>query len=451
MSGIILRSGYLNDFIALGESGQTLFETAIQIRETIRLQKQQALFDCLAIPQHNDVEEKVDWYAPYEGDITPWASASERQREFALSSLENCLSAAGELSQRYLCAEKASLRLFGSMLTKLLQFPGSQYIYLVDDKPVIAFWGFLNRNQSPREDVFDCLRTMKSSDRRVLLEPVQEIPEEPEEIEFPDPKPAIVKISQPDTPLLQPVFQTPDLQAPEHKAEQPQPEAISQTGEKKTRPFRLFRLLKVIAVLMIFAAFQMGYSYVVPRLSSYFDITHVSATAAPEMVTEVQPVRLPVQPATVSAPAPVKKIDPVPPVAMTSAEVRIDKNLLVLPADAVKIGSSAFMDGRWKASINASSTPDIRQPTLHLRIKNSKGTLKVNLDNKVACKADIYLGLMQSGNLQIKSRSRAKCNDKSRYQIPEITCKQGASGAAQCAGRYADDTLVPMTLLKVGK
>jgi len=58
---------------------------------------------------------------------------------------------------------------------------------------------------------------------------------------------------------------------------------------------------------------------------------------------------------------------------------------------------------------------------------------------------------MQSGNLLIKSRSKARCSDDSRYQVPEITCKQPLSGAAQCTGRYADDTVVPMTLLKVGK
>jgi hypothetical protein len=57
---------------------------------------------------------------------------------------------------------------------------------------------------------------------------------------------------------------------------------------------------------------------------------------------------------------------------------------------------------------------------------------------------------MPTGNLLIKSRSKAQCSDNSRYQVPEITCKQPLSGAAQCTGRYEDDTVVPMTISKVG-
>ncbi|ENC1575307.1 hypothetical protein ABKB77_003574, partial [Salmonella enterica subsp. enterica serovar Newport] len=54
MAKSLLRSGNLDDYQAVGGGGQAVFESALQIRETLRLRKQQAMVDCLAIPQLND-------------------------------------------------------------------------------------------------------------------------------------------------------------------------------------------------------------------------------------------------------------------------------------------------------------------------------------------------------------------------------------------------------------
>lgn len=58
---------------------------------------------------------------------------------------------------------------------------------------------------------------------------------------------------------------------------------------------------------------------------------------------------------------------------------------------------------------------------------------------------------MQSGNLVINSRTKARCSDGSRYQIPELVCKQGLTGAADCTGRYDADTLLPITMKRESK
>lgn len=51
MAKTLLRSGNLDDFQAVGGGGQAVFESALQIREALRLRKQQAIVDCLAIPR----------------------------------------------------------------------------------------------------------------------------------------------------------------------------------------------------------------------------------------------------------------------------------------------------------------------------------------------------------------------------------------------------------------
>jgi hypothetical protein len=61
---ILLRSGNLDDFQAVGGGGQAVFDSANQVRETLRLRKQFAVCDSLAIPQLNDEGDRVDWYSP---------------------------------------------------------------------------------------------------------------------------------------------------------------------------------------------------------------------------------------------------------------------------------------------------------------------------------------------------------------------------------------------------
>jgi hypothetical protein len=73
----------------------------------------------------------------------------------------------------------------------------------------------------------------------------------------------------------------------------------------------------------------------------------------------------------------------------------------------------------------------------------------VHGDN-IVCKAETFSGLMQSGTLMIKTRGNARCSDGSRYPLPEISCKPGENDVAECSGKYAGDTVVPVTFKKVG-
>lgn len=488
MANLILRSGYLDDYNALGENGQTIFESAIQIRETLRLRKQQILLDCLAIPQHNEAEDKVDWYAPYEGTVTQWAYASDKQREQALRYLENCLTSASALSKSCLLAEKTAVRLFGSLLARVVQFPASQHVYLVNDKPVITFWGFTRLNHPQQDDPLECLREIAppvmaeiATEHDPVVAPVAEkqdaekpeistpvinkplvieasdplpAPEpEPEEEKFADPQPVVVTLSSPSAPPSEPAATV-----------QAEPAALPQ----KTRPLWRRLMLKIAFVGILFIGLPAAWPYIAAMMPSLVvtpyragstenNVPATIAETASEPVAETPKIplsaHLPVQPAVVVAPpAPAVKEESVKePVVEKVEEPVIDKNALVLPADEVKAGSTAFMNGRWKASINVNNPLTSTPPGLRYQIKNSEGTISITRNNNIVCKADVYLGLMQSGNLLIKSRTKAKCSDDTRYQVPEITCRQPLSGAAQCTGRYEDNTVVPMTLLRVGK
>jgi hypothetical protein len=187
----LLRSGNLDDFQAVGGGGQAVFESALQIREALRLRKQQSIVDCLAIPQVNDEGDRVDWYAPVEGSVSSWKAADEDARYRALRLLESTLSSVESLSKKSLQSPKTAQQLFGSLLSKAFQFPGENFLFLVDGKPVITFWGFVNLNENARDDVLECLRES--------LRPV-EVPAPVEEPE-PEPAPEII-FEKADEPLI---------------------------------------------------------------------------------------------------------------------------------------------------------------------------------------------------------------------------------------------------------
>jgi hypothetical protein len=434
----LLRSGCLDDFLSLGENGQTVFDSALQIRETLRLRKQQAVVDSLAIPQPNDEGDRVDWYAPFEGSVVSWAAASDEQRKKALRYLDNCQANVASLIQRCQQAEKTSIQLFGSLLANTMQFPGSQHVYLVDGKPVITFWGFVSLNHSARPDPFDCLRMTEEH------EPVIEFLPEP-------PTAAVVVLSEPDEPLYSVAALTPAVpQIDEPLVSVPEPEVTRETPVAK-KPKRW--LLPVAAAIIACIAAPLSYYLVSaphaePLAQKPAEVkpqTIAPAVIQAESVAHVS--TLPVaQAAVVEPPAP----EPEAAAVATTPAAEIPKGALVLPADSLKIGSTKFLNGNWRVAINVKDSITGKPPTLRYQIANNKGNVRLVHGDNIVCKAEVFSGLMQSGTLMIKTRGNARCSDGSRYPLPEISCKPGENDVAQCSGRYEEDTVVPVTFKKVG-
>uniref|UniRef100_UPI0028982EE7 SrfA family protein n=1 Tax=Pantoea sp. TaxID=69393 RepID=UPI0028982EE7 len=171
MAKTFLRSGKLDAVLALGENGQPVYASALQIRETLRLRRQSALANCLAIPQPNEKGDRLDWYAPFSGRVKSWLAASDSERRSALQQLTLNQQDFATLSQNARNAENPAMRLFGALLSKSFQFPDQQYVYLVDGKPVITFWGFVDLEARSRNDALDCLHATLHEDLPELLPP----------------------------------------------------------------------------------------------------------------------------------------------------------------------------------------------------------------------------------------------------------------------------------------
>lgn len=448
MAKTLLRSGNLDDFQAVGGGGQAVFESALQIREALRLRKQQAIVDCLAIPQVNDSGDRVDWYSPVEGSVISWKAADEDDRYRALRYLENTLASVESLSKKCLQSPKTAQQLFGSLLSKAFQFPGENFLFLVDGKPVISFWGFVNLNENARDDVLDCLR------ESLIPEPAPVVIDDPE----PEPEPEpVMTFEHADEPLIAPstvVRITPEeLYEPEPApvVAQPVQEPVPANIVKKRRV--PLWTLPVAAVIVAAVAAPLLWPKQAPSAEPAPAPAPEPVEIAPKPIKAVEPLamKLPLHQAEVVASkekeaAPSEAAPQPAPVVI----VAIPKDAMVMEANQVKAGSTRFLNGTWRAILDVKDPVTGKPPSLRYQIQNNKGFARVVHGDNIVCRAEVFSALHSNGELMIKSRGTARCTDGSRYPMPEVACKAGTSDIAECRARYDANTVVPLTFKKAG-
>ncbi|VFS02708.1 ssrAB activated gene [Salmonella enterica subsp. enterica serovar Typhimurium] len=128
----------------------------------------------------------------------------------------------------------------------------------------------------------------------------------------------------------------------------------------------------------------------------------------------------------------------------------IPKDALVMDNTQMKLGTTRFLNGSWRISVDVKDPITGKPPSLRYQIQNNKGIARVVHGDNVVCRAEIFSGLHQTGELMIKSRGNARCTDGSRYPMPEITCKAGVNDVATCTARYGDHAAIPLTFKKIG-
>lgn len=471
MAKTLLRSGDLDDFQAVGGGGQAVFDSALQIREALRLRKQQALVDCLAIPQVNDEGDRVDWYSPIDGQSRSWKAAEPEARARALRFLESTLDSAAALSRKCMQSPKTAQQLFGSLLEKALQFPGENHVFLVDGKPVITFWGFVNLNESARENVLECLYEPEPEVPEIVIEP------EPEPEPQPEPEPekeaqsepaAEASFSQADAPLLttpppvkpQPMNVAPIYQAVQDADQEPAPakEPAAAAPAPKTKKRRRTALWLLPLAAAVAAAVAVP---VVLKQQQQKVETASAPVAEPAKPVAIAPKPIEAEPIpALSANLPLHQAAVLPAEEKAPAEkpaenepvviMPIPKGAMVMDAQQVKMGSTKFLNGSWRLAMDIKDPVTGKAPNVRYQIQNNKGSARIVMGKNVTCRADLFSGLHQTGELLIKSRGNARCSDGTRYPMPDISCKAGTNDVAECSARFDAKTTVPVTFRNTG-
>lgn len=178
MSSVLLRSGSLKDFHALGAVGNPVYSAASQLRAAMRRQLGPDVADLFAIPKQNETGDSIDWYAPVAGDIVPWSAATPEEQSEAKTALLDARQRLSEKSQDLQGHEDGERQVFGKLLAQVTNIPSDDHVYLVNGKPVVTFWGFTERNAPSGHDVLGGLDVAPLAPAAVAAVPANENPME---------------------------------------------------------------------------------------------------------------------------------------------------------------------------------------------------------------------------------------------------------------------------------
>lgn len=510
MANTLLRSGDIKDFKMLGYDGKAAYLVATQIREMFRVKLGKQCADYLAIPQRNDQGNIIDWYIPFDSnlpdgqyDIIPWTSASESEQESALILLkefEHKVMNLGKqlasnpnldgdqlLFSRLIYDPKNSVDNAESNLMAI-RFPSNQFVYIVNGQPVITFWGFVHPQTPQVNSPFYCLEPVRKVTPAAAVTP------------------PILNVRPwwkrwwvwllgllPLLLLLLAFFLlrgcwfnpkisvNPSLSLPENgnvsvpvvndeKKVEKEPER-----ELKTENVVVDNRLGVAGNGIVNGAIP-GDANTIPNNtnvagdsadhSTPLDNNEGNNIPSPDAQDNKNEQIVPpdvgnsdnkdeksAQPDNTKDNADGKNeqnsTDPTStPSGKDNATPAVDQtNNLALPANAIKEGSTKFLDGQWSVNGGIQDKATGKPLQLSYNFNDGNGEVTVTRSDGVKCVGKVGTNIKDT-NLAIAGNNEAICSDNSKYQLPNIQCTPGNNNKANCQGIYNNGTSFPITMKK---
>lgn len=448
MLGVKLRSERIDLYDVLGERGQPVYLAAAQILTSLTRHNPN-LARHFSVPQPSDDGSRIDWYAPADGAVITWASATQAETEAATAQLNSLQKELNDLHAALLAKNGSGQRsLFSQLLPWVLHHPDPSHIYIVDGTPVLTFWGFqaagADRNIAP----FHALSPVSTP--------------------LPD------MVATPVAPL-----------APPAAAAAPAILTTTLPWWKRWWWWLLLLLLLALLFLGVRACMPIAPIPLVPTITTSQqevpaprDTTALSVTplapAAGGRNNQTTPVAVVATPATSSVAvdtAPTSALVPAAgsssaaPEATPKASTAPGSSAaptVAPPADTPTIpaetpqppalnlppelpqGQATFLNGDWlvRAGIQDKATG---QPLrLQYTFEHGEGQVALKRSNGTECQAPVSAAI-DEGALTISSNSQATCNDGNVFDMPTIRCVPGATDIASCSGHYGDFQ-VPLTM-----
>lgn len=466
MRGALLRSGKSGAFTALGETGQPVYRAALQLREAIR-RKNPDMAMHLAIPQSDELGDNIDWYSDVPGDVVPWGSATEEERAPARAQLEVFKAFLAELSTTLLSADgnkaQSDKVVFAKLLTRVISFPDESFVYLVNGKPVLAFWGFVHPNADRFLDPLYCLYPRTEVP---VAPPLVHVAPEP----APAPQPVPVVVNRPWWKwLLWLLLLLLLLFLLFFGLRSCSPSVALPTGATLSSQWPNFEMPQAFKSLKDQFGFGNGVS--VPGNGKGDEsrpateagsnepasgpTTHPDGNNLPPELPDAntppvsEPAVIP-EPAPPEPPLPTKQPpEPAPtPAPAPPTLPGVPGPALSIPPEAAD-GQADFLNGRFRAGAGIQDKTTGQSLRLEYQFKDGKGEVVVRKPGGINCTGPVTAS-MNGGNLSINSQGQAVCGDGSSYEMPKVDCRQGAKSIADCNGIY-EDKQFPISMRQMGE
>jgi hypothetical protein len=435
MSGLLLRTGRLREYNALGSVGRPVYTAAPQLRALVKRLLGQDSADMLAVPQINEAGDTVDWYGPAGGMVVPWSTASEEERAPARQALQQARESFHRRSAEMLSqgSTNQDMEVFARLLPFAIQIPDESHIHLVNGRPVLTFWGFTRLNAPPNTDVI----------RDLGLRPMM-------------------------------------AATPVHQAT-PEPTAPLPAQPWWRRLWWLLLLLLLLPLLfLLFGLRSCGVDVPVPGLGGAAPNISMPSVDAPAVAVPqvgVPPVGVPqlgvpqggipnaalpnggavapqgAAPGAPNIPAPgdaasapspaMQPPAPNPPALGKDApgappsKADLAPPALTLPEQAMKDGSTDFLNGHWRSWTGLMDSQTGRPLEVEYDFKDGKGTATILRSDGIRCPAPAEAAI-KGGKLMLDQTADARCSDGQVFDRSRVECRQGKNGKADCQGVHAD-------------
>ncbi|MBP2312697.1 SrfA family protein [Azospirillum soli] len=430
--GAWLRSEPLSAYQAKGAHGDPAFRSAAQLRRAVQVRLGGDTADFLAVPKINEQGDRIDWYAPFPGDVVPPASQTEEERADAHAQAramqERIRAAATEHRAR---ATTRDDTLFADLLTAAAEFPDGNHVYLVDGRPVATFWGFTHIG----------LDETSWAIRPPVVAPAPDpVPEQAAPSVAPVPPPPVARSWFPFLAgclpfLLLPLLAlgllfglrgcAPDLVEPYVARVAPSlPDLFGWT--KPAEPERPAEPPTVVVERPMVPTVPPTPDAVTPDAVPAVPVTPVvPADPAPEATAPMPPPPLPEHKPTPPAVPPATLPPPAP-------------GPLVIPEEARKQGRVDFLEGNWRSRTDLYETRSGQPVVVDYSFdRKGGGTLTIRQKNGVVCQGPAQ-ARMQDGRLTIDGLNDPTCSDGSAFTRSRIDCTVGEGGRAACQGRHSN-------------
>lgn len=534
MLSVLLRSGDIKNYTALGQDGTPVYAVASQLRDTIKVRVKSAedknlgkkFANYLAVPQRNDQGSQIDWYVPFESEqpdgqymIIPWTSATEEERSEALKelgifergmlefgqTLKNTDNLKGDLLlfSRILSGGASPSNLYDPDNLKALRFPSPEYVYLVNNRPVITFWGFVEKNTVIHGNPFLNLQPKQSS---VITSPSLTQSVEPSvqkkkgclrwllfllpflllsllvlfllrgclpfSVNLPGFPVNTVLTNVDNKDLISyerclngriyqfnnGVWISSDGSEVQDKTlisqltilKEPNLEQCNASLSKKIIDSEPAKIVSTEGVSGL-----IGTDDYVDRTASDSDVIKEQQNMPLESETDKNSLEeLP----KVENPSDLdnkalqenneldNKDTTVPPIDISQNENVDERNKpLNLPDDANKLNNLDFLNGKWNAGSGIQDKTTGKPLRLKYDFNDGKGQVRVERGDGVQCVGDVTAAMHGKG-LSISNSGIANCTDGSTYQLPNVTCQPDSNGKANCQGEYGQGKKFPITI-----
>jgi hypothetical protein len=489
-TGPLLRSGNRKDFKALGEEGNPVYKWATQIRVAIRRKIGADSTGIFALPQVNEDGDILDWYAPEPGLVVPWTAATRAERLSAKAQL-------ADIQQTLLAAEREANNsedkdqsVFKRLLVHVIQFPDDEHVYLVNGKPVLTFWGFVEADAAPRSDPLSVLTIPDLPvEGQIISQPAQIAEVQPEAI------PVRRRFSWwwlllipllllllffllrgcsdlQQFPVLQDLVQLDGDGVPEVTTDIDNDRSYSSDGVVD----RNFGIGSGVpgtgttgsADIPGAADAQPGVEDTAdPEAGQDESATDEQQPANPEEeqqaedpTTDQQPENSPEdqqtdedskeQPPETPQEQPENNTeDSVPPPEIDSNSPNAPQQPLAIPPDPALQQSMDFLNGRWQA--NAGLMDEQGRPVnLEYDFKDGKGNVRIKKNDGTVCTGPVEAS-MSDAKLSFSDKGKIKCPDGKSFQPAKVQCTINASNKTVCAGAYKDGNSFKMDISKSEK